>query len=203
MNPILKLSPGQKCRSAGKMETKQCRKYGLNKSLLEFRQSSRNVNDARHAWCRACLNIYKKEWQNKPENREKQRLYQIEYRKTDKYKAYKREYSKTDKARKRLNKYQNKWKKTPAGKISNARTHHQRRSIIKSLPNTLTLIEWEEIIKKQNGRCAICGEVKPLEKDHIIPLSLGGSFTKENIQGLCRGCNMKKLNKMPKGWKEE
>ena len=59
-----------------------------------------------------------------------------------------------------------------------------------------TLHEWEELKTLFNNKCAICDEVKKLTKDHIIPLSKGGSDFIENIQPLCKSCNSKKHNKI-------
>jgi 5-methylcytosine-specific restriction endonuclease McrA len=55
-----------------------------------------------------------------------------------------------------------------------------------------TLTDWNSLKAKFNNRCAKCGESKPLTKDHIIPLSKGGSDYIENIQPLCRNCNSRK-----------
>ena len=57
-----------------------------------------------------------------------------------------------------------------------------------------TLAEWQELKKKHNNKCAHCGEEKKLTKDHIIPLSKGGTDYIVNIQPLCRNCNSKKWN---------
>lgn len=59
-----------------------------------------------------------------------------------------------------------------------------------------TLQEWEELKNKYNYKCAICGKKTILTKDHIIPLSKGGSNYILNIQPLCRNCNSKKNNKI-------
>lgn len=59
-----------------------------------------------------------------------------------------------------------------------------------------TLQEWEELKNKHNNKCAICGKEAKLTKDHIIPLSKGGSNYISNIQPLCRNCNSKKNNKI-------
>lgn len=59
-----------------------------------------------------------------------------------------------------------------------------------------TKTEWDNLKKRYNYCCAICGEKKPLTVDHIIPLSKGGSDYIENIQPLCRNCNSKKNNKL-------
>jgi len=59
-----------------------------------------------------------------------------------------------------------------------------------------TLLEWQMLKFAHCYRCAICGEKKPLTKDHIIPLSKGGSDYITNIQPLCRNCNSKKHTKI-------
>lgn len=55
-----------------------------------------------------------------------------------------------------------------------------------------TLKEWEELKEKVEYLCVYCRELKPLTKDHIKPLSEGGTDYIENIQPLCRNCNSKK-----------
>lgn len=47
--------------------------------------------------------------------------------------------------------------------------------------------------------CAGCGEIFPtriyLQVDHIIPMAKGGLTVQENLQVLCRACNMRKSDK--------
>lgn len=62
-----------------------------------------------------------------------------------------------------------------------------------------TVAEWEAIKKRQNGCCAICGARSRLTRDHIIPLSRGGSDFAYNIQGLCKSCNSSKGAKILAG----
>ena len=51
----------------------------------------------------------------------------------------------------------------------------------------------------QKGKCACCkiDLSKKFHRDHIYPLSLGGSNNIDNIQLLCSGCNLQKGNKEP------
>jgi len=64
---------------------------------------------------------------------------------------------------------------------------------------------FNDIFERDNWRCQICGKKlnnkrkmpHPLTAtvDHIIPLSLGGSHKKDNVQCACLGCNQSKGNR--------
>ena len=50
-------------------------------------------------------------------------------------------------------------------------------------------------IKTRDGmKCNYCGEIHGLEIDHIIPVSKGGNSTDDNLQVLCKSCNLLKFN---------
>lgn len=52
-----------------------------------------------------------------------------------------------------------------------------------------TATQWRELVEACGGRCLRCGSRGDLTVDHIVPLSLGGSNTIDNVQPLCRTCN--------------
>lgn len=76
---------------------------------------------------------------------------------------------------------------------------NRRRMLKLNVVGSHTSGEWE-LLKKQYGlTCPCCGKTEPtvkLTKDHIIPLTRGGSDYIENIQPLCQSCNSKKGNRV-------
>lgn len=71
----------------------------------------------------------------------------------------------------------------------------------KSVNGCFTKEEWEDLKKQYNFICPSCNKKEPeirLSIDHIIPLSLGGSNKKDNIQPLCVPCNVSKHTKIIK-----
>lgn len=58
------------------------------------------------------------------------------------------------------------------------------------IPDDVKLLVWE----RDRGRCVKCGSTSELQYDHIIPVSLGGAGTPENLQILCGRCNRAKSN---------
>lgn len=59
----------------------------------------------------------------------------------------------------------------------------------------ITVGEWRELKARYGNRCLACGKAEgeiTLVKDHVIPLSAGGSNEVTNIQPLCAKCNATK-----------
>lgn len=46
--------------------------------------------------------------------------------------------------------------------------------------------------QRDGGKCRNCGSQQDLHFDHVIPRSWGGSSGVENVQLLCRQCNLRK-----------
>lgn len=77
-------------------------------------------------------------------------------------------------------------------KVSGAGGFHTKQDII-------------EIYLAQNGRCSYC-KVKVGRKyhvDHIIPISKGGTGSKDNLQICCPSCNLRKNAKDPIDFAQE
>ena len=54
------------------------------------------------------------------------------------------------------------------------------------------------LVMSDGRKCAYCGlEEIPLEIDHIIPKSRGGTNRLKNLALSCKECNLAKANKLP------
>lgn len=75
----------------------------------------------------------------------------------------------------------------------------KRRALQHGADGRHSATEVRELFVRQKGKCAICRHTLPTPycKDHIKPLSRGGSDWIANIQLVCLPCNSSKRNKDP------
>lgn len=101
------------------------------------------------------------------------REYARKYRETDAYKAYRKKYKKTDAFKA--------WRKTEAGKRSNRNSHLKKRYGI-------TIDDYEQMLKDQNNKCAICGNGHT--KGTRGKLYIDHCHKTNKVRGLlCQKCN--------------
>lgn len=74
--------------------------------------------------------------------------------------------------------------------------YHKRRALIEGNGGVHTTAEWLELVAANDNQCAHCHEECPLTRDHIVPLSRGGTNDIKNIQPLCGSCNSSKGAKL-------
>lgn len=123
------------------------------------------------------------------EHYEKAMAYQTDYRD-----AHREEMREKNKA----------YRKANPGKVKNNLDRYRARKAAAPI-NDLTCDQWQEILSVYHYRCVYCDETcwrcrqrkHVLTKDHIIPLSKGGSHTVSNIVPACKKCNSKKGNRAP------
>jgi 5-methylcytosine-specific restriction endonuclease McrA len=63
-----------------------------------------------------------------------------------------------------------------------------QRQVRGAIPDDLKQYVW----RRDGGRCRQCGNQYEMQYDHIIPVSMGGATTAENLQILCGTCNRRK-----------
>jgi 5-methylcytosine-specific restriction endonuclease McrA len=90
-------------------------------------------------------------------------------------------------------KWQRKYNKLPIVKEKKSIRKHARRALESNCIGSHTIQEWVDKKAQYDNRCAYCGKRKSLTKDHIIPLSKGGSNYIQNIVPCCMDCNRHKL----------
>lgn len=84
-----------------------------------------------------------------------------------------------------------------------ASTHdHKRRARVKGAGGSFTPEQITDLYLKQRGRCANCGTKlgDKFHRDHKTALADGGSNAIENIELLCKPCNLRKNAKDPIAW---
>lgn len=158
--------------NAGKI----CRRCGSWKPFSGYWQDRRE-SDGFKRWCIECYrtaNPVPPYWYCRPENRKKWNAYVCAYRKQKPW------------VQKNSNK---KWRKSHPEKFVNSWKRYQ--SLRRATPE-IPKEQWQSLCEQYGNVCLCCHQLLPLTKDHIVPVSIGGSNTIDNIQPLCRECNARK-----------
>lgn len=183
---------------------KICSKCKKEKPKNKFsKKKIKYCSNGLYSYCKDCGNIMSNEY--KKNNKEKVKLsrhkhyllnknYYIKWYKKNQKRIIKQKHKYYIKNKKRINKKNNIYNKTEKGKFIQCIKADKRRQ--QKLGSSHTLEEWENIKKKNNYKCKTCKKSIKLTRDHIIPLSKGGSNNINNIQPLCGPCNSKKHNKI-------
>jgi hypothetical protein len=68
----------------------------------------------------------------------------------------------------------------------------KERSPFRSIPTEVK----NHVLERDGGCCVMCGSNEGIHFDHILPIAKGGDNTEDNIQILCKDCNLRKSDKI-------
>jgi len=89
-----------------------------------------------------------------------------------------------------------KWAESNPEKVRQAKANNlrKRRAARHASRGNFTVEEFKELCEIHGNKCLACDDTRaPLEADHVVPLTKGGSDNISNIQPLCGSCNRKKF----------
>lgn len=179
-------------------DEKRCYKCSLFLTLDNFSPAKAN-KDGLMGICKKCRIIEQREWNinNKEKRKEIEKRSNSREERRKQIREYdRRRYHNNPNRKAQMYKAIKKYQNSDKGIASLHRADIKRRNILLATTNTLTASEWTAIREAYDYRCAYCGESKPLEKDHLVPLSRGGEHTLENVVPSCRSCNASKGNRI-------
>ena len=84
---------------------------------------------------------------------------------------------------------------TEQGRLMKQLAFQRRRALEKEHPFELTIDQWKSVLSYFNYRCCYCDDEVPLEIEHFIALSKGGTGGLDNILPACKRCNCSKKAK--------
>ena len=163
---------------------------------------------------RARVNFLNKRWrdQNRDEHREKERTYYREN--AERIRERRNKWAKGVKRRQWLEQYREnnsesireKRRKYKNKNRHKSRAYTQKRRGIKSGVSIGEILPIDMLLGRQGKMCANCktkGRGVEWHIDHIVPLSRGGTHSMDNVQVLCKTCNLRKSAKDPIQWANE
>lgn len=92
-----------------------------------------------------------------------------------------------------------KWKRENRDKVRDYSM--RRRATLLGAEGDHSHEDWLRVLRIWNHACAYCDNGDRLTKDHVVPLSRGGSNHIGNIVPACLSCNSSKCNKLLIEWK--
>ena len=170
-------------------------KYLYNGLCMICNNTNYNKEHRQH-----CTNL---ERERRRQNKERYREVDHKRNQTEERKAWKREYRKTyyEANKEKLQAYNREWMKAHKEQMNHYGAIHRSRK--QQLPSTLTRKDWQEILFENNHQCFYCGiSGVILHKEHKIPVSRGGGFTRDNIVPACGSCNSQKSFRTPEEFAE-
>lgn len=88
------------------------------------------------------------------------------------------------------------WTKANPALVSQIKRRYKSKRKVWEMTGSFTQDEWDVLCDYYGKKCLSCGRTDAkLTVDHVVPLSVGGTNSIENIQPLCGSCNSSKGTK--------
>lgn len=180
---------------------KTCKKCNQDKPVDSFTVDVR-YKDGRYPWCFEC----RRAWRKARKDRQLELRREWYHKDIDHARKYNREYyQNNEEARKRNRdagriRDRERYRSNPEVKQRKdrqaAEKNRRRRALLYGAPaEHHTEQEWQDLCAKYNHCCVRCKLPLPLSRDHVVPVTLGGSDAITNLQPLCKVCNSWKNNR--------
>lgn len=183
-----------------RIETKVCSKCHEEKPLSsDYFNKNKANKDGFNGQCKECKKEYLKQWRQKnPEYNKKYYAENLEYFKeyyqenAEYHREFMRQYIQDNKEY--LSEKSREYQQSERGRLMKKARKQKRKSLENSLPCTLTIDEYKATLEFFDNKCAYCecDLDESHHQDHVLALSKGGGYTKENIVPACATCNLSK-----------
>lgn len=134
------------------------------------------------------LRAFRRRWERTPKRRAYQRAWQRAHPRD--LREYLRQYAKRPErleARRAANRLDYQRRRTDV-----LEKNRVQRYVRRGVAGRYTLAEWQERLGYFAGRCGYCGSHTKIERDHLVPILMGGTNDIENIVPACMTCNRSK-----------
>jgi 5-methylcytosine-specific restriction endonuclease McrA len=160
---------------------------------------ARSTKDGHLYQCKSCILERVKKWRRENPELVKERRKQTYLKKREQNIIDAIEWGRNNKDKRIIAK--NKWRAK-----NKELTNHYTKSYIyrrKGAEGSHSLEQYKAKLEAYQGMCAYCGVNKADTKDHVLPLSKGGSNNIDNIVPACLSCNSSKRDKSVLLWKSK
>ena len=166
---------------------RKCKKCKVNKVIENF-YKNKNVPSGYVFQCKDCVRQYGSVYYNKNKKSISLKISEYKKKNRERFNELSRIWAKNNPEKRKI--ARKKWKDKNRELVNHYEKARQNR--LAGASGSHTLNQWLELVEQYKRMCAYCNCVKKLTKDHVIPVSKGGTDNIENIVPACVSCNSRK-----------